>query len=161
MYVLCHLFSNLKLAHTGGWCWPNGRTCAANGNQSQSRILWDTPSNFKAAILLPKQFSGISRIQTQPTMLSGPTLVKLLHYYFSSAWRALSAAPLSLQNPSQQPTIKDISCEDGLTVWFKTRHSKWKWQTTRETRKERVDRNGGKHLSLESLYVYLYILHTD
>lgn len=114
MYVLCHLFSNLKLAHTGGWCWPNGRTCAANGNQSQSRILWDTPSNFKAAILLPKQFSGTSRIQTQPTMLSGPTLVKLLHYYFSSAWRALSAAPVSLQNPLQQPTVKDIPVRTGL-----------------------------------------------
>lgn len=114
MYVLCHLFSNLKLAHMGGWCWPNGRTCAANGNQSQSRILWDSPSNFKAAILLPKQFSGTSRIQTQPTTLSHPTLVKLLHYYFSSAWRALSAAPVSLQNPFQQPTIKDIPVRTDL-----------------------------------------------
>lgn len=100
MYVLCLLFSNLKLARTGGWCWPNGSTCAGNGNQSRNRILWDTPSNFKAAILLPRQFSGTSRIQTQPTLLSGPTLVKLLHYYFSGAWRALPGALDSLQNPS-------------------------------------------------------------
>lgn len=74
------------------------------------------PAILKQLSYYLSNFQGQAEFRPSRQQVSSPTLVKLLHYYFSSAWRALSAAPVSLQNPSQQPTIKDISSKDRLTV---------------------------------------------